>query len=150
MVVFVLFVVGFGKAGLLFAQTGEEHGRSIDAVLSEIRQVQNIGKNENIDPDKVSDRLLEELGEAEMSYIQSLSGLLCPDCLPILEKAVDERDYNHDFFGLKETLLIVKTIIEGDTLGESRHSQKLKMINAREEEQMKKMPESTQFFQKKR
>jgi putative membrane protein len=53
----------------LFAQSGEEHGRSIDAVLAEIRNEQNIGKSESIDPDKVSDGLLEELGEAVMSYM---------------------------------------------------------------------------------
>ncbi len=61
LVVFVLIVVGFGTAGLLFAQTDEEHDRSIDAALSEIRQEQNIGKNESIDPDKASEGLLEEL-----------------------------------------------------------------------------------------
>jgi putative membrane protein len=69
LVVLVLVVVGFGTTGLLFAQTDEEHGRSIDAVLADIRQEQNIGKNESINPDKVSDGLLEELGEAAMSYM---------------------------------------------------------------------------------
>lgn len=69
LVIFVLVVVGFAATGSLFAQTDEEHGRSIDAVLSEIRQEQNIGKNESIAPDKVSDGLLEELGEAVMSYM---------------------------------------------------------------------------------
>ncbi len=69
LVVFVLIVVGFGTTGLLFAQTDEEHGRSIDAVLSEIRQEWNIVKNEGIDPDKIGDGLLEELGEAVMSYM---------------------------------------------------------------------------------
>ncbi len=69
LVVFVLIAVGFGTTGLLFAQTDEEHGSSIDEVLSEIRQEQNIGKNESIDPDKVSEGLLEELGEAVMSYM---------------------------------------------------------------------------------
>ena len=38
-------------------------------MLAEIRQEQNIAKNESIDQDKVSDGLLEELGEAGMSYM---------------------------------------------------------------------------------
>ncbi len=38
-------------------------------MLAEIRQEQNIAKNESIDQDKVSDGLLEELGEAGMSYL---------------------------------------------------------------------------------
>jgi putative membrane protein len=69
LVVFVVFVIGIGITGLTFAQADEEHGRSTDSVLAEIRQEQNIDKNESINPDRVSDGLLEELGEAVMSYM---------------------------------------------------------------------------------
>jgi uncharacterized membrane protein len=47
----------------------EAHGRSIDAVLAEIRREQNIEKNESINPDIVGDGLLEHLGEAVMRYM---------------------------------------------------------------------------------
>ena len=46
-----------------------QHGRSIEDVLSEIRTELGLGKNQSIDPDRVSDKLLEELGEAVMSYM---------------------------------------------------------------------------------
>jgi hypothetical protein len=46
--------------------TAQEHGRSIQAILAEIKQDQNVQRVEQIDPDKVSDAQLAELGEAVM------------------------------------------------------------------------------------
>jgi uncharacterized membrane protein len=45
------------------------HGRSIDDVLAEIREAQGIQGTDPIDPDLVSDRQLEALGDAVMSYM---------------------------------------------------------------------------------
>jgi hypothetical protein len=39
-------------------------GKSIDTILSEIRSEQGIGPSDRIDPGKVPDTLLEQLGEA--------------------------------------------------------------------------------------
>ena len=44
----------------------QEHGRSIQAILAEIKQEQSVQRVEQIDPDKVSDVQLAELGEAVM------------------------------------------------------------------------------------
>jgi putative membrane protein len=43
------------------------HGKSLDAVLHEIRQAQGIKDNERIDCDKLTDQQFEEVGEAVMS-----------------------------------------------------------------------------------
>jgi len=43
------------------------HGKTLEAVLEAIRIEQNVTQNKDINPDKVSDDLLEELGEAVMS-----------------------------------------------------------------------------------
>ena len=51
--------------GILFAE--EDHGRDLEAVLDEIRAAQGLEQGETIDPNKVNDQLLEELGEAVMS-----------------------------------------------------------------------------------
>jgi len=47
----------------------ENHGKPLEVVLQEIRESQGIGENEKIDPDKVSDEKLEELGDAVMSVM---------------------------------------------------------------------------------
>ena len=44
-----------------------DHGRSIKDVLKEIRKELNLDEKTRIDPNKVPDQLLEELGEAVMS-----------------------------------------------------------------------------------
>jgi hypothetical protein len=44
----------------------QEHGRSIQAILAEIKREQNVQRVEQIDPNKVSDAQLAELGEAVM------------------------------------------------------------------------------------
>jgi uncharacterized membrane protein len=43
-----------------------EHGRSVEDILAEIREKLDLGPNDRIDPDRVSDEDLEELGEAAM------------------------------------------------------------------------------------
>lgn len=47
----------------------ENHGKPLEVVLQEIRENQEIAENERIDPDKVSDEQLEELGDAVMSVM---------------------------------------------------------------------------------
>jgi uncharacterized membrane protein len=58
---------------LMFAhvESGLEnvHGKPLEVVLEEIRAHQGIGKDEKIDPEKVSDDQLEELGDALMSVM---------------------------------------------------------------------------------
>ena len=53
---------------VVFADTSESHDASIDTILSGIRSELNIGSNDRIEPDKVSDASLEKLGEAVMSF----------------------------------------------------------------------------------
>lgn len=52
----------------VFADSSADHGESIDSVLSVIRNELNLGVQDVIDPTKVSDALLEKLGEAVMSF----------------------------------------------------------------------------------
>lgn len=47
----------------------ENHGKPLEVVLQEIRESQGIAENERVDPDKVSDEQLEELGDAVMSVM---------------------------------------------------------------------------------
>ncbi len=58
---------------LLFAHAESEseniHDKSLEAVLAEIRASQGLEKYDRIDPDKVSDEQLEELGDAVMSVM---------------------------------------------------------------------------------
>jgi len=56
---------------LLFADSNgtDEHGKPLDVVLQEIREKQGRGPDEAIDPRAVSDKDLEELGEAVMSVM---------------------------------------------------------------------------------
>ena len=55
----------------VFADTGHdgEHGRHIEDVLQEIRGKQGLGPDDAMDPRKVSNKDLEELGEAVMSIM---------------------------------------------------------------------------------
>ncbi|MBA7532016.1 hypothetical protein ES705_24242 [subsurface metagenome] len=55
----------------VFADTGleGEHGKPLEDVLQEIRDKQGLGPDEAIDPRKVSDGKLEELGEAVISIM---------------------------------------------------------------------------------
>jgi hypothetical protein len=53
-------------AALAVPLAAQEHGKSIQAILSEIKQEQNVQRVEQIDPNKVSDAQLAELGEAVM------------------------------------------------------------------------------------
>jgi hypothetical protein len=52
--------------------SSDDHGKSVESILQDIRAKQGIGPNESIDPRKVSNRDLEELGDAVM-------GLMFPD-----------------------------------------------------------------------
>jgi hypothetical protein len=52
--------------GITLPVAAQEHGRSIQAILEEIKQEQNVQRVEQIDPDTVSDAQLAELGEAVM------------------------------------------------------------------------------------
>lgn len=64
-----LFSMLFSGA-LLFADSkGNEHGKSLDVVLQEIREKQGIGPDEAINPSTVDEKDLEELGEAVMSVM---------------------------------------------------------------------------------
>ena len=55
----------------VFADTGHEgvHGRPLEEMLGEIREKQGLGQDDDIDPRKVSNKDLEELGEAVMSIM---------------------------------------------------------------------------------
>lgn len=65
----ILVITLFMSAGSIFAQSSKEHGRSVEEIIKEIRQELNIGAEENINPGRVNDKLLEQLGEAVMSYM---------------------------------------------------------------------------------
>jgi uncharacterized membrane protein len=56
--------------GIAFGDAG--HERSVEEILTEIREKLNLGSSDRIDPDRVSDGDLEELGDAVM-------GLMHPD-----------------------------------------------------------------------
>ena len=62
----VLFILSVLSAVFVTADEpeGHESGRSVEAILSEIRERQEIGPEERVDPDQVDPALLEELGEA--------------------------------------------------------------------------------------
>jgi len=66
-----LFVVGFVVFMTVVQATAfadwEEQAAGIDTVLARIRAEQHVDANNLINPDKVSDDLLEQLGEAVMS-----------------------------------------------------------------------------------
>lgn len=52
---------------IINADEGDNHNLTIEDVLEEIRNVQDVKSNTDINPDKVSDDLLEKLGEAVMN-----------------------------------------------------------------------------------
>ena len=65
-----IFMFALLLSGILaYADVGSEaeHGKPLEVILQEIRQKQGLGPEEAIDPRKVSDEDLEELGEAIMS-----------------------------------------------------------------------------------
>lgn len=70
--IIVIFLT-FGVLAAIFAQAdqaeGHGSGRSIESILSEIREIQGIGPKDRIDPEGVDNTLLEELGEAAMSLM---------------------------------------------------------------------------------
>jgi hypothetical protein len=68
LLILVLFV---GALGTVYADsdTAEQHGRSVEEVLEEIRDSQGLGPQDRIDPDRVGDEFLKELGEALMSLM---------------------------------------------------------------------------------
>jgi hypothetical protein len=67
----VLILSPFIGAALVSADTGngDEHGKPLEVVLQEIREKYGIGPNEAINPRKLSDAELEEVGEAVMSIM---------------------------------------------------------------------------------
>jgi uncharacterized membrane protein len=68
-----IFTVILAAAGLALAQespmTPGEHTRTLKEVMAEIRQSQNLGPDQEIDCDKVTDAQYEELGEAWMDVM---------------------------------------------------------------------------------
>ena len=70
---YLLLLIFMGIGGLVFAQidtAGESlHGRPMNEILDEIRMIQGIEGEDGIDPEKVSDNLLVELGEAYMGVM---------------------------------------------------------------------------------
>ena len=70
-----------------------------------------------------------------------LAGLLWADSLPILERASEKRDFSPDFFGLDESLAVLKVIMSGDHAGVSKHSKKAATISALHEAQEKQLRE---------
>jgi hypothetical protein len=67
----ILILSPFIGAALVNADTGneDEHWKSLEVVLQEIREKYGISPNETINPRKLSDAELEEVGEAVMSVI---------------------------------------------------------------------------------
>ena len=68
LLVLVLFV---GTFAFVFADTdaADQHGRTVEEVLKEIRNNQDMDPRDRIDPDLVDEELLEEMGEAWMSLM---------------------------------------------------------------------------------
>jgi uncharacterized membrane protein len=67
-----VFVLTLSLTGiLLYADSDEEsaHGKPLEVVLQEIREKQGLGPDEAINPRKVSDEDLEELGETLMGVM---------------------------------------------------------------------------------
>ncbi len=69
LIVFALFIFSFVTYANSDTEGEKAHGKPLEVVLQEIRESQGIGENEKIDPDKVSDEQLEELGEAVMNIM---------------------------------------------------------------------------------
>jgi hypothetical protein len=66
-----LILSPFIGAAVVGADTGngDEHGKPLNVVLQEIREKYGISSNEAINPRKLSDAELEEVGEAVMSIM---------------------------------------------------------------------------------
>jgi len=69
LIVFALFIFSFVTYANSDTEGENDHGKPLEVMLQEIRESQEIGENERIDPDKVSDEQLEELGEAVMNIM---------------------------------------------------------------------------------
>jgi hypothetical protein len=67
MVFVVILLIGAFSMAYSDSKAGESHGRSVEEVLEEIREAQGLDPGDRIDPDRVSEYMLEELGEAVMS-----------------------------------------------------------------------------------
>lgn len=67
--ILALFVLSFAAYAHPATVEGAEQENPLRTVLQKIRETQGIGENERIDPDKVSDGRLEELGEALMGIM---------------------------------------------------------------------------------
>lgn len=68
-VITMSFVFSFLVYADTYADVGEDHSKSIEVVLKEIRDTQGIGQNKPIDCELVTDGQLEELGEALMNFM---------------------------------------------------------------------------------
>lgn len=71
-IIIPIIITFFALSFVIYAHSDVEeemHGKPLEIVLQEIRENQGIAENERIDPDKVSDEQLEELGEAVMSVM---------------------------------------------------------------------------------
>lgn len=63
----IMLIVIFLLTVSLSIKADDDNGKTINQVIKEIRKELNLKDNEKIDPNKVPDRLLGELGEAVMS-----------------------------------------------------------------------------------
>ena len=70
LMVFVVVLL-IGAVGMVYSDSKEDesHGRSVEEVLEEIREAQGLDSGDRIDPDLVSEHMLEELGKAVMSLM---------------------------------------------------------------------------------
>lgn len=68
--IFTIFVLSIFLGGFFaLADSDDQHGRELEVVLQEIREQQRLGPEDAINPRKVSDEDLEEVGEAVMSIM---------------------------------------------------------------------------------
>ncbi|MCF7929507.1 MAG: hypothetical protein K9L68_12035 [Spirochaetales bacterium] len=67
LIITFILLLGSGWSALL-AQV-EEHGRSADVIINEIKREQSVGTIVEINPDRVDTELLEELGDAVMGLM---------------------------------------------------------------------------------
>jgi hypothetical protein len=65
----LIFLAGALATVYADSDTTDRHGRSVEEVLRKIRESQDLGPRDRIDPDRVDNELLEELGEALMSLM---------------------------------------------------------------------------------
>jgi putative membrane protein len=67
--VIALMLVGLAVAPQNSAAPAGDHGRPLEQVLQEIRKAHGIPKGDRIDPDKLSEKELGEVGEAVMNVM---------------------------------------------------------------------------------